>query len=252
MRGKIRLILISFLFLSELLFASGLGLSIQSDSTKPYYLRNPVYKMRKSVFKLNKLKNPDIVMFGDSHTQGANWNELLGMYKVINRGIAGDDTRGMLARVKDVVALHPKIVVIQGGINDIYNWVPTEIIYKNLKKIIEIVKNSGAVPIVISVTLAGKRWGEDWIKMHRPDLDVPTYNKGRNEKVKKLNRMLKDYCYSEKIDFIDLNKYLSGGNFLKEKFSRDNLHLNASGYAVWRRELLKVLRKYKFKLRKHD
>ena len=217
------------------------SISIKSDSAKFYYQRNPVYKQREEMFKLNKLNHPDIVMFGDSHTQGANWNELLGKYKIVNRGIAGDDTQGMLSRINSVTKLHPKIVVIQAGINDIYNWVPTNVIFKNLKKIITIIQNSGAKPIVVSVIFAGKKWGEDWIKMHRPDINVPDYNKERNSEVKKLNQLLKDFCTKKNIDFVDINKYLSDGNFLKNIYSRDNLHLNAKGYRIWRRELQKVL-----------
>ncbi len=231
--------------LSQCLFAFNFQSLAFSDSTIPYYKRNPVYHERESIFKLNRLKNPDVVMFGDSHTQSANWNELLGNYKVINRGIAGDDTQGMLSRIKEVVKLHPKVVVIQGGINDIYNWIPTSMIFGNLKKIINIVKNSGAIPIVISVISAGDRWGEEWIKNHRPDLDVPTYNKGRNKEVRKLNRLLQNYCDEKNIDFVDINKYLSNRDFLIKKYSRDNLHLNSKGYKVWIRELTKVLRKYK-------
>jgi len=217
--------------------------SIRTDSTKFYYQRNPVYKQRVEMFKLNKLNRPDIVMFGDSHTQGANWNELLGKYKIVNRGIAGDDTQGMLARINSVIKLHPKIVVVQGGINDIYNWVPTNVIFNNLKKIITIIEKSGANPIVVSVIFSGRKWGEDWIKMHRPDIDVPKYNKERNGEVKKLNRLLKNFCSEKNIEFVDINKYLSDNNFLKNIYSRDNLHLNSNGYRIWRRELLKALHK---------
>ncbi len=247
---KVILIILFLISSSGIIFSYTINLRIASDSSKPYYLKNPVYKQRRNLFKLNKLKRPDIVMLGDSHTQGADWNELLGMYRVINRGIAGDVTKGMLARVDEVIALHPKIVVIQGGINDIYNWVPTEMIFKNLKEIIKKIKNSGAIPIVVSITFAGRKWGEDWIKMHRPDLNVPKYNKERNAEVKKLNNLLKSFCEQEKIDFIDINKYVSGRDFLKDKYSRDNLHLNSKGYAIWSRELQAALNKYKFKLRK--
>jgi lysophospholipase L1-like esterase len=233
------LILITLLGQSVLLAFS--PISIASDSTKLYYQKNPVYKQRVEMFKLNKLNHPDIVMFGDSHTQGANWNELLGKYKVVNRGIAGDDTQGMLARINSVINLHPKIVVVQGGINDIYNWVPTDVVFKNLKRIITIIKKSGAKPIVVSVIFSGRKWGEDWIKMHRPDIDVPKYNKERNEEVQKLNRLLKDFCAKNNVEFVDINKYLSNGNFLKDEYSRDNLHLNAKGYRIWRRELLKAI-----------
>ena len=68
-----------------------------------------------------------VVLFGDSIT--ANWwsltqaKDLLGM-RVANRGHSGDFTDQMLGRFEqDVVQLHPRVVVILGGSNDILQGV---------------------------------------------------------------------------------------------------------------------------------
>ena len=62
-----------------------------------------------------------VVFLGDSITQG--WNSLAKVFpdfKVVNRGIGGDTTRGVLYRLNaDVLALKPTAVVLLIGINDI-------------------------------------------------------------------------------------------------------------------------------------
>ncbi len=207
------------------------------------YLKNPVYRFETKMYKLNKLRHPDIVMFGDSHIQSARWNELLGDFKIINRGIAGDGTEGMKHRLSDVIKLAPKIVIIEAGINDVYNWVGENIILSNFEYIIKTLKANKIKVIVNSIIFAGKRWGENWIKEHQPDLDVVKYNRERNKVVKKLNSKLKKICERNDAIFIDLNKRLSSGYFLKDEYTRDQLHLNAQGYKIWARELLRVLNK---------
>jgi hypothetical protein len=62
-----------------------------------------------------------VVFLGDSITQG--WNSIARIFpdiKVVNRGIGGDTTRGVLYRLNaDVLALKPAAVVLLIGINDI-------------------------------------------------------------------------------------------------------------------------------------
>ena len=63
-----------------------------------------------------------VVFLGDSITQG--WHDDLdGSFpelKVANRGISGDTTRGVLIRLQeDVLALHPRAVVLLIGTNDL-------------------------------------------------------------------------------------------------------------------------------------
>ncbi len=232
-------------FFANASFGVNYGETTYSDSL--YYLRNPVYKYETSMYRLNKLKNPEIIAFGDSHIQSARWSELLGNYRVINRGIAGDDTEGMKHRLDGVIKLNPKIVFIEGGINDVYNWVGHNIIIHNLEYIIKTLKANGITVIVNSIIYAGRRWGEEWIKKNNPEIDVVKYNFERNKVVKNLNRDLKRICRENNVYYIDLNKKLTANGFLKDIYTKDQLHLNARGYQIWARELLNVLKQIKGK-----
>ena len=64
-----------------------------------------------------------IVLVGDSITEG--WTEFNpGFFQennMVNRGISGQTTPQMLIRLKqDAIHLNPKIIIINGGTNDIW------------------------------------------------------------------------------------------------------------------------------------
>ena len=73
-------------------------------------------------FNLSPLKKGDIVFLGNSITaEGKNWNARLNNSKVRNRGIGGDTTDGVLARLGEIIDSEPSAVFLLIGINDLYN-----------------------------------------------------------------------------------------------------------------------------------
>jgi len=78
-----------------------------------------------------------VVFLGNSITEYGDWKKLLNDTTVINRGIAADNTFGVLERLEDVIALQPKRLFIEIGINDIAQNIPTEIIVRNILSIVE-------------------------------------------------------------------------------------------------------------------
>jgi lysophospholipase L1-like esterase len=58
-------------------------------------------------------------MLGDSLTEWGNWHELVPEHRIINRGIAGDTSSGVLDRLQEVIERRPKVVFVMIGTNDI-------------------------------------------------------------------------------------------------------------------------------------
>src|ERR1700733_4992126 len=54
---------------------------------------------RQNVYKLFPVTSNDIVLAGDSHTQFYDSQEYLKDYKIVNRGIMGDNSAGLLNRL---------------------------------------------------------------------------------------------------------------------------------------------------------
>ncbi|MDP8998854.1 MAG: GDSL-type esterase/lipase family protein, partial [Myxococcota bacterium] len=94
-----------------------------------------------------------VVFVGDSITEG--WGDDMGRsfpgLKVANRGIGGDTSRGVLIRLDgDVLALHPRGVVILVGTNDVEEGAPPDTIAGNVALVLEALRASDpALPILL-------------------------------------------------------------------------------------------------------
>ncbi|MEO5957507.1 MAG: GDSL-type esterase/lipase family protein, partial [Opitutaceae bacterium] len=122
----------------------------------PWFLPNRDERMAK--FKADQAADQGAVAFlGDSITSKWNLEQAFPGYKIANRGIAGDTTRGMLSRFEDnVLALHPKAMVFLGGINDLFGPGTPETISTNLRSILERSRKSGDMPIFVCEVLPCK------------------------------------------------------------------------------------------------
>src|SRR3569833_2708989 len=70
-------------------------------------------------FKKEPITTGRIMFLGNSITEMGDWKKVLNDTTVINRGIGGDITYGILRRLKDVTDRQPSKVFILIGINDI-------------------------------------------------------------------------------------------------------------------------------------
>jgi lysophospholipase L1-like esterase len=192
------------------------------------YKKNPNYAQEIGLYDIYKTKQADIVMLGNSITHGVKWNELLGRERVIERGIPSDNLDGYINRLSYIYRLKPKVCFIMGGINDIYNWIPIDIIYQNYIRIIKELKAHNIKVVIQSTLYVAQSY---------------TSSADRNIQVEKLNMMLLDYAKKNGIDFIDLNSKLSKNKYLNNDVTIDGLHLAPKGFKIWGREVELLLAK---------
>lgn len=112
--------------------------------------------------KIRKLSAPSIIVaFGDSLTSGTGANQeenypsvlsaILG-FKVVNAGVAGEDTTAGRSRLPTVLKdERPDLVILCHGGNDMLRGQDASITIANLNAMIEMVKNAGADVILIGV-----------------------------------------------------------------------------------------------------
>jgi lysophospholipase L1-like esterase len=141
----------------------------------------------------------------------------------IDRGISGQTTPQMLIRFRqDVIELHPKVVLILAGINDIAgNTGPStlDMIENNLASMAQLAKVNGIKVILCSVLPA---YDFPW----RAGIDPV-------QKIIDLNKWIKEF--SIKNNFIYLDYYsamVDERKGLPAKYSKDGVHPNAAGYKV--------------------
>lgn len=188
------------------------------------------YAKRIALFKSEPVKTGRTILLGNSITEFGDWAKLLNDSTVINRGIAGDNTFGVLDRLNDVIARKPNKLFIKIGINDIAQNIPVDIIVKNVMTMVERVKSqSPATQIYIHSILPTN----DNVKNEYPD----AFNK--NDVANRVNEQVKQRATAMGFIYIDLSKALSDKEGkLDAKYAEvDGLHLNPAGYQVWVRLL---------------
>lgn len=228
---------------TKFLFISGMILIVSLIPKEIIFSQdNPNYKIQIDLYNIYKTKSAEIVMFGDSHIRGVDWNELLGRQGIVNRGIPADVLSGYKKRLDYIFKLNPKVVFIIGGVNDIYNWTPVEEIFNTYKEIVAALMARNIKVVIQSVIYAGENWGEEWLRVNNPDVKPYDVNLGRNKEIDKLNILLKSFSLSNNILFLDVNSRLKAGNFLNGIYHYDGLHLNARGYKIWGEEVEKALK----------
>jgi lysophospholipase L1-like esterase len=175
---------------------------------------------------LNSKKKVDVVFMGNSITEGwvKSHPEFFSENNYTGRGISGQTTSQMLLRFQnDVVALKPRLVVINAGTNDIaentgiYN---PDFTFNNIKAMADIAKSNGIKVIIASVLPAAA------FPWRKEITDAP-------QKVDALNSKLKQYAQSNKLIFVDYNTAMrdaKGG--MREGLAKDGIHPTPSGYAV--------------------
>ncbi|HZW39781.1 MAG TPA: GDSL-type esterase/lipase family protein [Ignavibacteriaceae bacterium] len=212
---------------SNVTFSKSLNFAVQKDTAQ--FDKNSNYHQQIGLYEVYKDKQYDIVMLGNSITQGVNWMELLGRTNIANRGISSDILEGFTARIEYIYKLNPKYVFIMGGINDIYNRYPIQDIFKNYTYLISLLKTRNINVVVQSTLYVNPKW---------------KYAEERNKEVENLNNLLESYCKNNNIEFIDLNKKLSKNKVLNIDYTYDGLHLNGKGYKIWGEEVEKMLKKF--------
>jgi lysophospholipase L1-like esterase len=182
------------------------------------YRKNPYYESMLEEYRSQEHDSVVVVFLGDSHTHGADWNGMLGRDDVVNRGIPGDQVPGFLARVDEALALEPDYVFIMGGINDIYSGAPVERTFDAYVKLIERIREAGAVPVVQTTLFVNSSFQRG--------------TKG-NEDVRMLNARLRRYADKHDVDVMETVAELCENGELIREYSSDGLHLNSIGYERW-------------------
>jgi lysophospholipase L1-like esterase len=170
---------------------------------------------------------PRVVFYGDSLTDS--WGRRPGTGEFfpgkhyVNRGISGQTTPQMVVRFEqDVVHLHPALVVILAGTNDVAgNTGPStpEMTEDNFAAMAAIARQNGIKVVVASITPA---FSYPWKRSVQPV-----------EAIREINTWLKDYCTREHLTYLDYYSALvDDKGAMRPGLSFDGVHPNAQGYAV--------------------
>lgn len=193
------------------------------------------YRQKVSLFRSLPTHNNSIIFLGNSITDGGEWAELFNNdARIINRGISGDITAGVLNRLDEVVQRRPAKVFLLIGTNDLARGISTDSILKNIYLIAGIIhQQSPHTKLYIqSLTPVNAYYGK-----------FPSHT-GNSDKIKTINRSLadnaghKDYPYTY-LNIHDL--FTDQAGFLDTGLTNDGLHLEGAAYQRWKHFLYPYL-----------
>jgi len=168
-----------------------------------------------------------VVFYGDSITDIWHLDQYFPGKPYVNRGIGGQTTPQMLVRFRqDVIDLHPKVVVILAGTNDIAGNtgpMPNEDIEANLASMAELARAHG-IGVVFSSVLPVHNYTEkskDFFAQRPP------------ARILELNTWLKDYSAKNGVTYLDyFSALVDDKGLLKKELADDGLHPNDAGYKI--------------------
>lgn len=209
------------ILLTLLLFST---MILSAQEIEENILENKTYIERMAYFKANPLKKGQIVFLGNSLTQGGKWDVYFPNQKPANRGIAGDNTLGMLYRLNEVINAQPSKLFLLAGVNDISLNRTNEKIMTGIRSIIYQIKS-------------GSPGTKLFVQSLLPINNNPVRYKrmlNKEKQIDELNKELQKLCAQEGITFINIYPtFLGGERLLDAKYTTDGLHLNDNGYSIW-------------------
>lgn len=183
------------------------------------------YYKRKTLFESEADTEGEIIFLGNSITEGGNWRVLFPDKNVINRGISGDVTDGILLRLKEVTASEPIKVFLLIGTNDLARG-------KSIDDVITVIDS------IISQIKAESRRTKIYLQSILPvNPKVGTKftgHKNNHLKIIEANRRLKALAQAKNISYVDVHRSMRNSKkYLRSRYTYDGLHLSEKGYVKW-------------------
>ena len=179
---------------------------------------------RRLQFEATGTPDGRVVFLGDSISEGGLWDEWFPDQPVLNRGIGGETSAQVLARLDSAIA-GPRAVFLLVGTNDLTTAVPEDDIVDNVEAILDDIERRAP-----------------WTPVHVQSV-MPRTARFRDS-VRSLNRRLERLVAGrpDHVHFLDLWPALADADGdLRREYSIDRLHLNGEGYRAWTDVLRPVL-----------
>jgi lysophospholipase L1-like esterase len=151
------------------------------------------------------------------------------------RGISGQTSSQMLVRfTADVIALHPKAVVIMAGTNDVAHneyYVEPEQVVNNIIAMCQLAKANKITPVICSIPPCSEFiWRKEIRNAAQTIVDI--------------NKELKAFAKKNNIKYVDFHSEFADRNDgFQKKLSDDGCHPNPETYFTMEKMIMKVLKK---------
>ena len=171
------------------------------------------------------MDNAKALFIGDSLTEWFNLDKYFPGASIINEGIAGDTTYGLLERLEAILDTTADKIFLMIGINDVFNDFQKEDIIENQQLIIEqILTHVNGTELIV----------QSLLPVNEAMLGSPGY---LNNMIIYINKELKAHCNARKLTYLDLYPFFLEGDEMKKEYTIDGGHLSEAGYHLWASKL---------------
>ena len=190
--------------------------------TVPYIMHH--HQNRLKQFEKDPMSTGQIIFLGNSITEGGQWQAYFPDSKVLNRGIGGDISFGIINRLSEITERKPNKLFLLIGINDIGMDIPEAVIANNIAKIIQRIQSESPRTRIIVQSILPVN----------PEFDGFPQHYDKQYRVLMTNQLLFKVCAEHEVEFLNLFPFfLDNRQRLKSELTYDGLHLNEAGYALW-------------------
>ena len=176
-------------------------------------------------------RNAILLIGSSSFTKWTDVQDYFPGYTIVNRGFGGSTLLDEIFYVNDIVfPYQPKQIIIYCGENDLASseTVSAAMVLERFKQLFQMIRNKTEAPIA-------------YISMKPSPSRRHLFTKMREG-----NQLIKDFLATQKnTAFIDVHQKMldTNGEPLPELFLDDSLHMNAKGYAIWKKEMEPYMQK---------
>lgn len=204
-----------------------LGIFVAAQENRIYAdsLFSTYYHQKVTLFREMPKRTNEVIFIGNSITEGGQWTELFNDLNVLNRGISGDITAGVIHRLDEIYTRKPSKVFLLIGINDLSKGISNDSIVKNILFICQLLhRKSPSTKIFVQSLLP--------VNNHFSKFKTHT---SKAREIKQVNKALLDSAYQNYYEYIDLyNHFIDSNEELKNEYTNDGLHLLAPAYLKWK------------------
>lgn len=177
-------------------------------------------------------KNAILFIGSSSFTKWTDVQDYFPGYTIINRGFGGSTLLDQIRYANDIIfPYEPKQIVIYCGENDLASsdTVTAKMVVDRFIQLFEVIRKKTEVPIAYISMKPSPSRRHLFTKM----------NEANREIMKFVMEQVGDQLLHPPMAFIDINNNMlnANGQPIAEIFLADSLHMNAKGYAIWKKEI---------------
>ena len=216
------------------------GLYPDSTAVIKYQLewQRDFYKKRIKEYRDHPIGKNKIVFLGNSITYSMrHWDKKFNVKNIVNRGISGDYSDGILERLDEIIYYKPLAVFLLIGLNDFFDDNTTrpgrtpEYVAKNILTAAKTIKQGSPDTRIFIQTILPINNQQYLDEKPQVNFLWTNYYPSVNQQVNETNKILKE---NNEFEIIDLHPlYLNNDQSMKRNLSKDGVQLNENGYNIW-------------------